>query len=106
MTRRTQLYYIGKEVVLASSHVLGIILSITVLVFLVFYSVKHGNGHHIVLSDIYPTSLIIFYSDTTMQSSTSLSWMVQLLIIHLLWLLLCIPRSSIKKNDHWHNSPA
>ena len=59
-------YSPGEETVNAASHGLGIILSITGLVFLIIYSVSNGNGYHLVSSIIYGTTLIFLYSASTL----------------------------------------
>jgi len=64
-------YTTGENIAHVITHGLGVVLSITGLVFLVLAAVKRGNAWHVVSMAIYSASLVILYGGSTLYHSIS-----------------------------------
>lgn len=72
-------YSIGEEIVHATTHGVGILLSIAGLVVLVVFSALYGDAWHITSSSIYGATLILLYSASTLYHGLSRSPTKQIL---------------------------
>lgn len=66
MSKAVPMYSVVEEVIHATSHGVGILLSIAGLTVLVAFASLNGNGWHIVSSSIYGATLILMYSASTL----------------------------------------
>ncbi len=67
--KETHIYTKKEEVVNAITHGIGVLLSITALVFLVIFSVKHGNAWHVTTFSIYGVTMLLLYLSSTLVHS-------------------------------------
>lgn len=65
----THVYTKKEEVVNAITHGIGVLLSITALVFLVIFSVKNGTTWHVVSFSIYGVTMLLLYLCSTLVHS-------------------------------------
>ncbi|OLO27566.1 hemolysin D [Alkalihalophilus pseudofirmus] len=66
---KTHTFTKKEEVVNAITHGIGVVLSITALVFLIIFSVKHGTAWHTVSFTIYGATMILLYVSSTLVHS-------------------------------------
>ncbi len=65
----THVYTKKEEVVNAITHGIGVLLSITALVFLVMFAVQNGSAWHVVTFTIYGVSMLLLYLSSTLVHS-------------------------------------
>ena len=65
----THVYTKKEEVVNAITHGIGVLLSITALVFLVMFAVQNGSTWHVVTFTIYGVSMLLLYLSSTLVHS-------------------------------------
>lgn len=65
MTATRPLYTPQEELANTITHGLGILLSISGLILMIAFSLRNGNGYHIVSSSIFGSSLVLLYSMST-----------------------------------------
>ena len=66
MTEYIKRYSPQEELANVATHGLGVVLSISGLIILIFESVQHGNVYHIVSSSIFGASLLLLYTMSTL----------------------------------------
>ena len=69
LVKDTHVYTKKEEVVNAITHGIGVLLSITALVFLVMFAVQNGSTWHVVTFTIYGVSMILLYLSSTLVHS-------------------------------------
>lgn len=65
----THVYTKKEEVVNAITHGIGVLLSITALVFLIMFAVQNGSTWHVVTFTIYGVSMLLLYLSSTLVHS-------------------------------------
>lgn len=65
----THVYTKKEEIVNAITHGIGVLLSITALVFLIIYSAKYGTAWHVTSFSIYGATMILLYVSSTLVHS-------------------------------------
>ncbi|CAH0347265.1 hemolysin III family protein [Bacillus sp. CECT 9360] len=65
----THVYSKKEELVNAITHGIGVLLSITALVFLIIFSAQEGSAWHVVAATIYGVSMLVLYTSSTLVHS-------------------------------------
>ncbi|RFU68262.1 hemolysin III family protein [Bacillus sp. V59.32b] len=65
----THVYSKKEELVNAITHGIGVLLSITALVFLIIFSSQEGSAWHVVAATIYGVSMLVLYTSSTLVHS-------------------------------------
>ncbi|MEH6945032.1 PAQR family membrane homeostasis protein TrhA [Bacillus sp. JJ722] len=65
----THVYTKKEEIVNAITHGIGVLLSITALVFLIIYAAKYGTAWHVTSFSIYGATMILLYVSSTLVHS-------------------------------------